>query len=53
MDREPIGTDRLPLRGERQTASALRIGVDLPIPQKTHPSHEVSVAGLAGNFIVT
>ena len=34
MDREPIGTDRLPPLGDRRTANSLGIGVDLPILQK-------------------
>jgi hypothetical protein len=48
MDREPIGTGRLPALGGCQGIISSSIGVDLPIPQKTHPGHDVMVAGLAG-----
>jgi hypothetical protein len=34
MDREPIGTGRLPALGGCQAAIPSSIGVDLPIPQK-------------------
>jgi len=34
MDREPIGTGRLPPLGGRRATIAVSIGVDLPIPQK-------------------
>jgi len=34
MDREPIGTGRLPALGGCQGTISSSIGVDLPIPQK-------------------
>jgi hypothetical protein len=34
MDREPIGTGRLPALGGCQGIISSSIGVDLPIPQK-------------------
>jgi hypothetical protein len=46
MDWEPIGTGRLPPLASQTTISS-SIGVDLPIPQKTHPSLGAMVAGLA------
>jgi hypothetical protein len=50
MDWEPIGTGRLPPL-DWQAAISSSIGVDLPIPQKTHPSLGAMVAGLAdGNL---
>ena len=43
--REPIGTGRLPpLVGCRATIF-VGIGVDLPIPKKTHPNYGAMVAG--------
>ena len=48
MDPGPIGTGRLPPLGGCQATISSSIGVDLPIPQKTTPSHGAMVAGLAG-----
>jgi hypothetical protein len=53
MDREPLGTGRLPALGGCQATISSSIGVDLPIPQKPHPSHGATIAGLAGGNFVT
>jgi|GEM_PF-5460782 len=48
MDREPIGSGRLPVHwAVAKPPISSSIGVDLPIPQKTHPSRGAIVAGLA------
>ena len=46
MDREPIGIGRLPASGCQAIISAI-IGVDLPMPEKTHVSGGAMAAGLA------
>jgi hypothetical protein len=53
MDRKPIGTGRFPPLGNCQATISSSIGVDLPIPQKTHPGHRAMLAGLAGGNFVT
>jgi len=46
MDREPIGTGRLPPLGGCQAIISSSIVVDLPIPQKPTLRHGAMVAGL-------
>jgi hypothetical protein len=53
MDREPIGTGRLAVPGGCQITISASIGVDLPIPKKTHPGHGAMVASSAGGTSVT
>jgi hypothetical protein len=54
MDREPIGTGRLPARGGYQATISASIGVDLPDPLKTHSGATAAmVAGSAGVACVT
>jgi len=43
MDREPIGTGRLPPLAIAQATISASIGVDLPIPQKPTRSHGAMV----------
>jgi hypothetical protein len=52
MDREPIGTGRLPPLGGCQVPASSSIGVDLPIPQKP-PSPLRDGSRLGGGSTVT
>ena len=48
MNREPIGTGRLPPLGDCRATISRSIGADLPIPQKPTLAHGAMVAGLVG-----
>jgi hypothetical protein len=50
MDREPIGTGRLPALGGLPRHHFLKHRGRSPDPSKTHPGHGAMVAGLAGQF---
>src|SRR5690242_9473954 len=50
MDWEPTATGRLPVLGGIPVTIFSSIGVDLPIPQKTHPRHGAVVADVAGGL---